>query len=56
MMGAPTNSASANCQPIRMAMMMANSATKFVEAISKAIAAVKLAPLRMSDLVIATAA
>src|SRR6266403_4857703 len=54
--GPPTNSATANCQPISTMMMMVNSATKFVEASSNAIAAVKSAPLRKIDRARATAA
>jgi len=42
----PANSASANCHPISTMRMMLSSATKFVEAISNAIAAVKSAPFR----------
>ena len=45
MIGPPMNSASVNCQPISRARMMPSSTTRLVEAISKAIAAVKLAPL-----------
>ena len=41
MSGAPTNSASVNCQPRNTSMMMLSSRTRLVEAISKAIAAVK---------------
>src|SRR6266403_805961 len=54
--GPPTNSAAANCQPISTMMMMVSSATKFVEASSNAIAAVKLAPLRKIERASATAA
>ena len=56
MIGPPTNSARVNCQPISRARMMPSSTTRLVEAISKAIAAVKLAPLRNSDRASATAA
>ena len=56
MIGPPTNSANVNCQPMSKARMMPSSITKLVEAISKAIAAVKLAPLRNSDRASATAA
>jgi hypothetical protein len=56
MMGPPTNSARVNCQPISSARMMPSSTTRLVEAISKAIAAVKSAPLRKIDLARATAA
>src|SRR6516165_6174365 len=54
--GPPTNSAAVNCQPISRARMMPNSTTRLVEPISKAIAAVKLAPLRNKDRAKATAA
>ncbi len=56
MIGPPMNSAAANCQPIRMTRMIPSSITRFVEAISKVIAAVKFAPLLNSDLASATAA
>ena len=56
MIGPPVNSARVNCQPISRARMMPSSTTRLVEAISKAIAAVKLAPWRNSDLARATAA
>ena len=45
-----------NCQPISTAKMTPSSTTRFVEAISKAMAAVKLAPFRKSDRARATAA
>src|SRR6266567_3198255 len=54
--GPPANSARVNCQPSRSAMIIPSSITRLVEAISKAIAAVKSAPLRNSDLARATAA
>jgi len=54
--GPPTNSASVNCHPKRSAMMIPSSTTRFVEAISNAIAAEKLAPFRKSDRASATAA
>ena len=54
--GPPTNSASANCQPMRTMRMIDNSATRFVEASSNAIAAVKSAPFRKIDRASATAA
>ena len=54
--GPPTNSAAVNCQPINSARITPSSTTRFVEAISKAIAAVKSAPLRNSDRASATAA
>src|SRR5437764_8798738 len=44
--GAPTNSASVNCQRSRANMMMLSSKTRLVEAISNAMAAMKCAPLR----------
>jgi hypothetical protein len=56
MMGPPTNSARVNCQPSSRAMMIPSSMTRFVEAGSKTIAEVKLAPLRNSDRASATAA
>ena len=56
MMGPPTNSARVNCQPSSSAMMTPSSMTRLVEAISNAIAAVKLAPLRNSERASATAA
>src|SRR5205823_11737224 len=52
----PTNSAAVNCHPMRMARMIPSSITRFVEANSKAIAAVKFAPLRKIDRASATAA
>jgi hypothetical protein len=54
--GPPTNSARVNCHPMSSAKMMPSSTTRFVEATSKAMAAVKLAPLRNSDRARATAA
>ena len=54
--GPPMNSARVNCHAISNARMIPSSITRFVEAISKAIAAVKLAPLRTSDRAKATAA
>ena len=54
--GPPVNSATVNCQPIRSASSTPSSMTRLVEAISNAIAAVKLAPLRNSDRASATAA
>lgn len=56
MIGPPTNSASVNCQPSSSAMMMPSSMTRLVLAISKAIAAVRLDPLRNKERAIATAA
>src|SRR5712691_282202 len=54
--GPPTNSARVNCQPISRARITPSSITRLVEAISNAIAAVKLAPFRNSDRASATAA
>jgi hypothetical protein len=45
-----------NCQPISSARITPSSITRFVEAISNAIAAVKSAPLRNSARASATAA
>jgi len=56
MIGAPMNSASANCQPSRTIMMIPSSRTRFVDASSKTIAAVKLAPFLKIDRASATAA
>lgn len=56
MIGPPTNSAAANCQPMRMMRTMPSSMTRFVEATSKAIAALKSAPLRKIERARATAA
>ena len=56
MIGPPTNSAAVNCQPSSSARITPSSTTRLVEAISNAIAAVKLAPLRNSDRASATAA
>src|SRR5665213_985080 len=53
---APTTSATANCQPRKTIMTIVNSSTRFVEAISNVIAAVKSAPFRKIDRAIATAA
>ena len=52
----PENSAAVNCQPIRTARMMPSSITRFVEANSNAIAAVKSAPFRKIERASATAA
>ena len=54
--GPPMNSPTTNCQPSRSAITIPSSKTRFVEAISKTIAAVKFAPLRKSDLASATEA
>src|ERR1700761_7656905 len=56
MTGPPANSATVNCQPISRARITPSSMTRLVEAISNAMAAVKLAPLRNSDRASATAA
>src|SRR4051794_8139131 len=56
MIGPPTNSASVNCQPSRSARITPSSITRLVLAISKTIAALKLAPLRNSERASATAA
>ena len=56
MRGPPTSSASVNCQPTRSASSTPSSTTRFVEATSNAIAAVKSAPLRKSERASATAA
>src|SRR5213594_4353273 len=52
----PTNSASVNCHPSSRTMMIPSSMTRFVDANSKAMAAVKLAPLRKIERASATAA
>src|SRR5499425_2630511 len=56
MMGPPTNSPRVNCHDSSSAKMMPSSMTRLVLAISKAIAAVKLAPRRNRDRASATAA
>lgn len=56
MIGPPANSAAVNCQPINRARITPSSMTRLVEAISKAIAAVKFAPLRNRERARATAA
>ncbi len=56
MIGPPMNSARVNCQESSRARMMPSSITRLVLAISNAIAAVKLAPLRNSARASATAA
>ena len=56
MNGPPTNSAAVNCHPISRARITPSSTTRLVDAISNAIAAVKLAPLLNSDRASATAA
>src|SRR5206468_622418 len=52
----PTNTASVNCQPSSNARITPSSITRFVEANSKAIAAVKFAPFRKMERARATAA
>ena len=54
--GPPVNSAAVNCQPISSARMTPSSTTRLVEAIWKATAAVKSAPLRKRERASATAA
>ena len=54
--GPPTNSASANCHPISSHSRIPSSITRFVDANSKAMAAVKSAPLRKMERASATAA
>ena len=56
MIAPPTNSATANCQPISNHMTMPSSTTKFVLAIMKIMALVKSAPLENSDFARALAA
>ena len=56
MMAPPTNSLTANCQPISTTSTMPSSTTRFVEANMKTIAATKSAPLANRDLAIADAA
>ena len=56
MMGPPTNSASANCQPISTSSTRPSSTTRFVEANMKIIAVVKSAPFWNNDFAIAVAA
>ena len=56
MIGPPTNSAAVNCQPSNNARITPSSTTRLVEAISKTIAAVKFAPLRINARANATAA
>src|SRR5919197_1366735 len=54
--GPPTNSPSVNCQPRTSAIRIPSSTTRFVDANSKAVAAVKSAPRRKSERASATAA
>jgi len=56
MIGPPMNSAAVNCQPINRARITPSSTTRLVEPISKAMAAVKFAPLRINERASATAA
>ena len=56
MIGPPTNSATANCQPSRTSITSPSSTTRLVEAIMKTMALVKSAPLTNSDLAMADAA
>ncbi len=53
---APTTSASANCHPRKTMSTIVSSSTRFVDAISNTMAAVKWAPFRNSDRAMATAA
>ena len=52
----PTNSAAANCQPIRTTNTTPSSTTRFVEANMNAIAETKSAPFWNSDFAMAEAA
>ena len=54
--GPPTNSPTTNSQPSSSAITIPSSKTRLVEAISKAIDAVKSAPRRNSERASATAA
>ena len=56
MIGPPTNSARANCQPIRMMSTMPSSITRLVEANMNTMAERKSAPFWNSDFAIAVAA
>ena len=56
MIGPPTNSAAANCQPISTTSTMPSSITRFVEANMNTIAETKSAPFWNSDFAIADAA
>ena len=56
MIGPPTNSAAANCQPINTTSTMPSSTTRFVEANMNTIAVTKSAPFWKSDFAIADAA
>ena len=52
----PTNSAAANCQPMRMTSTMPSSMTRLVEANMNTMAVTKSAPFWNSDLAMAVAA
>ncbi len=56
MMIPPTNSLTANCQPMRTTSTMPSSMTRLVEANMKTQAATKSAPLTKTDLAMAVAA
>ena len=56
MIGPPTNSAAMNCQPSKTRSTIPSSMTRFVEAIMKAMAVMKSAPLAKRDLDMAEAA
>ena len=56
MIGPPTNSAAANCQPISTISTTPSSITRLVDANMKIIAVVKSAPFWNSDFAIAVAA
>ena len=56
MMMPPTNSLTANCQPISTMSTMPSSMTRLVDANMNTMAAMKSAPLTKSDLAMAEAA
>ena len=56
MMKPPTNSLTANCQPISTTSTIPSSITRLVDANMKTMAATKSAPLTKSDFAIADAA
>ena len=56
MMMPPTNSLTANCQPMSTTSTMPSSMTRLVEANMKTMAATKSAPFTKSDLAMADAA
>ena len=56
MIGPPTNSAAMNCHPSRTSRTIPSSITRLVEAIMKAMAVTKSAPLAKSDFDMAEAA